>query len=114
MESLTRPIMSYCGLNNVKHRAIIDMVGKGLIVRFEEPWGNKTIISKVSEKEGRFFKRYWSHMRYCSQEGSREKTNDDGMMMRMMTITTITTTITTTTGNIVTAFLIMSGMGVYR
>ena len=46
MESLTRPIMSYCGLNNVKHRAIIDdMVGKGLIVRFEEPWGNKTIIT---------------------------------------------------------------------
>ena len=38
-------LMSYCGLNNVKHRAIIDdMVGKGLIVRFEEPWGNKTII----------------------------------------------------------------------
>ena len=45
-------LMSYCGLNNVKHRAIIDdMVGKGLIVRFEEPWGNKTIIKyKVSEK----------------------------------------------------------------
>jgi hypothetical protein len=35
-------------------------------------------------------------------------------MMRMRTITTITTMITTTTGNIVTAFLIMSGMGVYR
>jgi hypothetical protein len=35
------------------------------------------------------------------------------MMMRMRTIITITTT-TTTTGNIVTAFLIMSGMGVYR
>jgi hypothetical protein len=31
----------------------------------------------------------------------------------MRTITTITTT-TTTTGNIVTAFLIMSGIGVYR
>ena len=45
-------LMSYCGLNNVKHRAIIDdMVDKGLIVRFEEPWGNKTIIKyKVSEK----------------------------------------------------------------
>jgi predicted transcriptional regulator len=45
-------LMSYCGLNNVKHRAIIDdMVNKGLIVRFEEPWGNKTIIKyKVSEK----------------------------------------------------------------
>lgn len=45
-------LMSYCGLNNVKHRAIIDdMVEKGLIERFEEPWGNKTIIKyKVSEK----------------------------------------------------------------
>jgi predicted transcriptional regulator len=45
-------LMSYCGLNNVKHRAIIDdMVDKGLIERFEEPWGNKTIIKyKVSEK----------------------------------------------------------------
>jgi predicted transcriptional regulator len=45
-------LMSYCGLNNVKHRAIInDMVDKGLIVRFEEPWGNKTIIKyKVSER----------------------------------------------------------------
>ena len=45
-------LMSYCGLNNVKHREIIDdMVEKGLIIRFEEPWGNKTIIKyKVSEK----------------------------------------------------------------
>jgi predicted transcriptional regulator len=45
-------LMSYCGLNNVKHKAILDeMVEKGLIVRFEEPWGNKTIIKyKVSEK----------------------------------------------------------------
>jgi predicted transcriptional regulator len=45
-------LMSYCGLNNVKHRGIIDdMVDKGLIERFEEPWGNKTIIKyKVSEK----------------------------------------------------------------
>ena len=77
--------MSYCGLNNVKHRAIIDdMVGKGLIVRFEEPWGNKTIIKcRFQKREGRFFKRYWSHMRYCSQEGSREKTMMMVMMMRM-------------------------------
>jgi predicted transcriptional regulator len=45
-------LMSYCGLNNVKHKAIIDdMVKKGLIIRFEEPWGDKTIIKyKVSEK----------------------------------------------------------------
>jgi predicted transcriptional regulator len=45
-------LMSYCGLNNVKHKEIIDdMVGKGLMTRFEEPWGNKTIIKyKLSEK----------------------------------------------------------------
>jgi predicted transcriptional regulator len=45
-------LMSYCGLNNVKHKAIIDeMVEKDMIVRFEEPWGDKTIIKyKVSEK----------------------------------------------------------------
>jgi len=44
--------MSYCGLNNVKHKEIIDdMVNKGIIARLEEPWGNKTIIKyKVSEK----------------------------------------------------------------
>ena len=45
-------LMSYCGLNNVKHKEIIDdMVAKEMIVRFEEAWGNKTIIKyKVSEK----------------------------------------------------------------
>ncbi|HZB79709.1 MAG TPA: winged helix-turn-helix domain-containing protein [Nitrososphaera sp.] len=45
-------LMSYCGLNNVKHKTILDdMVEKGLIARFEEPWGDKTIIKyKVLEK----------------------------------------------------------------
>ena len=45
-------LMSYCGLNNVKHKEIIDdMVEKGLITRFEESWGNKMIIKyKVAEK----------------------------------------------------------------
>ena len=45
-------LMSYCGLNNVKHKPIIDeLVEKGLIVRFEEPWGQNRIIKyKVSEK----------------------------------------------------------------
>ncbi|HEX9612258.1 MAG TPA: hypothetical protein VGA05_01430 [Candidatus Bathyarchaeia archaeon] len=44
-------LMSYCGLNNVKHKAIVDeMVERGLIVRIEEPWGNKKIVKyKVSE-----------------------------------------------------------------
>lgn len=51
-------LMSYCGLNNVKHRGIIDdMVGKGLITRITEPWGNKTIIKyKVSEKGKAIFR----------------------------------------------------------
>ena len=45
-------LMSYCGLNNVKHKVIIDeMVKKELITRIEEPWGGKKIIKyKVSEK----------------------------------------------------------------
>ena len=45
-------LMSYCGLNNVKHKGIVDeMVEKGLIIRTEEPWGAKKIIKyKVSEK----------------------------------------------------------------
>ena len=38
-------LMSYCGLNNVKHKAIVDeMVAKGLILRTEETWGAKRII----------------------------------------------------------------------
>jgi predicted transcriptional regulator len=46
-------LMSYCGLNNVKHKPIIDeLVEKGLIIRFEEPWGeqNRIIKYRVSEK----------------------------------------------------------------
>lgn len=44
--------MSYCGLNNVKHKEILDdMVHKGLIIRMEETWGSKVIINyKISEK----------------------------------------------------------------
>jgi predicted transcriptional regulator len=46
-------LMSYCGLNNVKHKSIIDeLVEKGLIIRFEESWGeqNRIIKYRVSEK----------------------------------------------------------------
>jgi predicted transcriptional regulator len=46
-------LMSYSGLNNVKHKPIIDeLVEKGLIIRFEEPWGgqNRIIKYRVSEK----------------------------------------------------------------
>ncbi|HVB95502.1 MAG TPA: hypothetical protein VND41_02735 [Nitrososphaerales archaeon] len=38
-------LMSYCGLNNVKHKPILDeMVERGLITRVDEPWGSKKII----------------------------------------------------------------------
>ena len=45
-------LMSYCGLNNSKHKEILDeLVDKGLIIRFEEPWGSKRIIKyRASEK----------------------------------------------------------------
>ena len=45
-------LMSYCGLNNVKHKEILDsMVKKELITRTEEAWGSKRIIKyKISEK----------------------------------------------------------------
>jgi predicted transcriptional regulator len=45
-------LLSYCGLNSVRHKGILDdMVKRDLITRTEESWGNKTIIKyKVSEK----------------------------------------------------------------
>jgi predicted transcriptional regulator len=52
-------LMSYSGLNNVKHKPIIDeLVEKGLIIRFEEPWGeqNRIIKYRVSEKGKEFVK----------------------------------------------------------
>jgi predicted transcriptional regulator len=44
--------MSYCGLNNVKHKEIIDStMEKELITKMEEEWVSKTIINyKISEK----------------------------------------------------------------
>lgn len=45
-------LMSVCGLNNVKHKGILDsMVNKEMIERREESWGNKTIYKyKIAEK----------------------------------------------------------------
>ena len=44
--------MSICGLNNVKHKGILDdMVTKGFLERQKEPWGNKIIFKyKISQK----------------------------------------------------------------
>lgn len=47
-------LMSYCGLNNVKHKEILDdMVKKGMITRMEEAWGNKIIIKYKPSDKGR-------------------------------------------------------------
>lgn len=47
-------LMSYCGLNNVKHKGILDdMVKKDMISRVEEPWGNKTIIKYMISDKGK-------------------------------------------------------------
>jgi len=45
-------LMTICGLNNSKHKEILDdMTSKNLITRKNEAWGNKTIIKySVSEK----------------------------------------------------------------
>ena len=45
-------LMSICGLNNVKHKGILDsMVRKEMIERKEESWGHKAIYKyKISEK----------------------------------------------------------------
>ena len=50
--------MSICGLNNVKHKGILDdMVKKEMIERNPEAWGNKTVIKyKISEKGREIFK----------------------------------------------------------
>ncbi|MCE9651771.1 MAG: hypothetical protein K8Q89_01725 [Nitrosarchaeum sp.] len=45
-------LMSICGLNNVKHKGILDsMVNKQMIERKEEPWGHKTVYKyKIADK----------------------------------------------------------------
>ena len=49
-------LLSYCGLNLVKHKDILDdMEAKGIIMKQEQPWGNKKIIKyKVTEKGKEF------------------------------------------------------------
>ena len=45
-------LMSYCGMNNVKHKEILDsMVEKGMIDKNEQAWGSKIIRKyNISEK----------------------------------------------------------------
>lgn len=47
-------LMSYCGLNNVRHKRIVsNMVKKGLIVKTKEFWGNKMMIKYKLSEDGR-------------------------------------------------------------
>ncbi|MGI0029310.1 MAG: winged helix-turn-helix domain-containing protein [Nitrososphaera sp.] len=51
-------LLSYCGLNLVKHKEILDdMQAKEIIQRTEEPWGNKKIIKYRVTEKGRQFSR---------------------------------------------------------
>lgn len=46
-------LMSYCGMNNVKHKEILDsMVEKGMINKSEQAWGSKTIIKYNISQRG--------------------------------------------------------------
>ncbi|HKU50515.1 MAG TPA: winged helix-turn-helix domain-containing protein [Nitrososphaera sp.] len=73
-------LMSYCGLNNIKHKKIIDdMVEKGIIVRFEEPWGSKTIIKyKVSEKGQAIFREILEPYELLFPRREADNQQDDG------------------------------------
>lgn len=49
-------LLSYCGLNLVKHKDILDdMEAKNIIKKTEEPWGNKRIIKYSVTEKGREF-----------------------------------------------------------
>lgn len=46
-------LMAYCGLNNIKHREVVDeLVNKGFITRLEEPWGSRKVIKYRVSDEG--------------------------------------------------------------
>ena len=49
-------LLAYCGLNIVKHKDILmDMEKKGILSRFEEKWGSKTITKYKVTQKGREF-----------------------------------------------------------
>lgn len=51
-------LLSYCGLNIVKHMEILDdMEAKGFIEKFNEDWGTKSVTKyRVTEKGRQFSK----------------------------------------------------------
>jgi predicted transcriptional regulator len=73
-------LMSYCGLNNVKHKVILDdMVRKDMIIRTEERWGNKSIIKyKVSEKGNDILKEILEPYESLFPRSEKENSHDIG------------------------------------
>jgi hypothetical protein len=64
----------------MKHKTILDeMTEKGLIMRFEEPWGNKKMIIKYksSEKGRAIFQEILEPTNCYSQERAQKKYNED-------------------------------------
>jgi predicted transcriptional regulator len=55
--SLTQTaLLSYCGLNLLKHKEILDdLEGKGMIARSEESWGAKRVVKYGVTPKGREF-----------------------------------------------------------
>jgi len=49
-------LLSYCGLNLMKHKDILDSLErKGFIKKTEQPWGNKKMIKYDVTQKGREF-----------------------------------------------------------
>ncbi len=49
-------LLSYCGLNLMKHKDILDSLEKkGFIKKTEEPWGSKKMIKYAVTQKGREF-----------------------------------------------------------
>ena len=49
-------LLSYCGLNLMKHKDILEgLEKKGFIAKTEEPWGSKKIIKFKITQKGREF-----------------------------------------------------------
>lgn len=47
-------LLSFCGLNAVRHKGILDGMEKsGLIERVEEQWGSKTVVNYRASEKGR-------------------------------------------------------------
>jgi predicted transcriptional regulator len=49
-------LLSYCGLNIVKHKEILDdLESKGFIEKFSEEWGTKSVTKYRATEKGRQF-----------------------------------------------------------